>query len=114
MPRLDRARHDAGRLAVLLGEMVVVDAVDAQRAFLHHAGIVVELARAIGAGPGAQLAADADRLVDQHDAVLGALVGGAGRADGDAGRLLAMQAGFREMHGARAARRRPPRRSGCG
>src|SRR5439155_2802246 len=36
------------------------------------------------------------------DAVLGALVGSAGRAHRDAGGLIAMQAGFREMHGARA------------
>ena len=49
---------------------LVVDAVDAERAFLHDACIVVELARAIGAGPGAQLAADAEILVDEDDAVL--------------------------------------------
>src|SRR3546814_8385723 len=51
-------------------------------------------ARAVGAGPGAQLAADAGVGVDQHDAVLGALVGGPGRADGDAGRVVAVQAGL--------------------
>src|SRR5204863_9042313 len=57
--------------------------------------------RTIGASPGTQLAADAEAFVDQDDAVLGALVGGAGRAHRDAGRLVAMQAGFREMHGPR-------------
>src|SRR3546814_15894653 len=55
-------------------------------------------ARAVGAGPGAQLAADAGVCVDQHDAVLGALVGGAGRADGDAGRVVAVQAGLGKAH----------------
>ena len=86
MPGAGRAGGDAGRHAVFLGQIVVVDAVDAQRAFLHHADIGVELARAVGAGPAAQFAADALVLVDQHDAVRGPLVGGAGRADGDAGR----------------------------
>src|SRR5262249_36694651 len=39
----------------------------------------------------AQLAADAGLRIDQHDAILGALVGGAGRAHRDAVRLIAMQ-----------------------
>ena len=89
---------------VRLVQRLVVDAVDAQRAFLHDAGGEIHLARTIGAGPGTQAAADAHILVHQHDAVVGALVGGAGGADGDTGRLLAMQAGFREMHDARLAR----------
>src|SRR5437016_988491 len=37
----------------------------------------------------------------RYAAVLGALVGGAGRTDRDAGRLVAMQAGLWKMHGAR-------------
>src|SRR5204863_8211442 len=61
------------------------------------------LARAVGARPGAQLAADAGVGIDQHDAVLRALEGGAGGADGEAGGLLARQARAREVH--RAARR---------
>src|SRR5690348_5462475 len=61
--------------------------------------MLVIFARAIGAGPGAQLAADAEILVDQHDAVLGALEAGAGRAHGDAGRVVAMEAGFGEING---------------
>ncbi len=99
MARARRARADAGGNAILRRKGLVVDAVDAQRAFLHHAIVVVVLARAIGTGPGAQLAADAGVGIDQHDAVLGALVGGAGRADGDAGGRLAVQARAREMHG---------------
>src|SRR5687768_7413390 len=102
MPGAGRAGSDAGRHAVDLLEVLVVDAIDAQRAFLHHAGIVIELARPVRAGPGAELAADAGIGVDQHDAVLGALVGRPGGADLDASRLLAMQAGFREMDGAAA------------
>ena len=98
MPRLRRAGRDAGRHALLFRQVLVVDAVDAQRAFPHHALVLVELARAVGAGPGAQLAADADVGVDQHDAVFGALVAGAGGTDGDAGRVLAMQAGAGEVH----------------
>src|SRR5262249_22553910 len=100
MPRMDRTGRHAGRHAIDFLEVLVVDAVDAQRAFLHRAGVVVVLARAIRASPGAELAADAQALVDQHDAVLRPLVGGPGRTDLDTGRLLAMQAGAREMHGA--------------
>ena len=55
-------------------------------------------ARAVGTGPRAILAADALVGVDQHDAVFGALVGRARRAHGHAGGVLAVQAGFREMH----------------
>src|SRR5690606_27145450 len=67
---------------------------------LHHALIRIELARAVGAGPGTQAAADTQVLVDQDDAVLGALVRRARGADGDAGGILAMQAGPREVYGA--------------
>src|SRR6516162_5492832 len=102
MARTDGANHYASRQPVLFRQVFVVDPVDAQRAFLHHAGVFVELASTVRASPGAQFAADADVFVDQHDPVLGALVGRAGRAHGDAGRLLAMQAGFREIDGARA------------
>src|SRR5271165_2726530 len=82
--------------------MLVVDPIDTQGAFFHDTFIGIKLARAIGASPGTQLAADTDRLVDQHDAVLSALVGRAGRADGDAGRLLAMQTGSRKVDRPRA------------
>src|SRR2546430_1766649 len=97
-----RAYHDASRQLVLLRQVVVVDPIDAQRAFLHHPGIRVEFPRAIRAGPGAQLAADADRLVDQHDPVLGALVGGPRRAHANASRLLTMQTRLREIDRSRA------------
>ena len=69
MPGAGRAGRDAGRHAILLGQIVVVDAIDAQRAFLHNTDIGVELARAVGAGPTAQFAADAFAFVHQHDAV---------------------------------------------
>jgi hypothetical protein len=68
------ARPHARRNSVLLGQIGVVDSVDTERALLHHALIGVQLARTVRARPGAQAAADAERLVDQHDAVLGALV----------------------------------------
>src|SRR5690606_18406804 len=97
MPRPRRTGLHAGRLPRGLGNALVVDAVDAERAFLHHALDRAVFAGAVGAGPGAELAADALVLVDQHDAVLGALVAGAGRADGDAGRGVAVQAGAREV-----------------
>ena len=98
MPRTRRAGADTGRYAVLLRDVLVVDPVDAKRAFLHHARRQIHLTRAIGTGPGAEAAADAVAFVHQNDAVIGPLVAGAGRADGDAGRVLAMQARFREMH----------------
>jgi hypothetical protein len=92
------AGGDAGRLALLLGQMLVVDAVDAERAFLHDAANEVQLARAVGTSPGAEAAADAHALVDQYDTVLGPLVRRACRTDRDAGRVLAMQAGLGEVH----------------
>src|SRR3546814_10018928 len=62
MARARGAGGDAGRHAIDLLQVLVVDAVEAERAFLHHADVFVELARAVGAGPGAELAADAERL----------------------------------------------------
>jgi hypothetical protein len=47
------------------GEVLVVDAVDAERALLHHAFDFAVLARAVRAGPRTQLAADALVLVDE-------------------------------------------------
>src|ERR1700751_292226 len=102
MPSIDRADHEAGRLPILGREMLIVDPVDAQGALLHDTVVVIELARAVGACPGTELAADADRLIDQHDAVFGPLVGSAGRTHGDAVRLLAMQTGFWKVNGSRA------------
>src|SRR5258708_220301 len=100
MPGGRRTGRDARRYALDLLEVLVVDAVDAQGALLHHADVVVVLAGAVRARPRAQLAADAQILVDQHDAILGALVRGAGRAHRDARRLGAVQARSREVHGA--------------
>src|SRR5262249_51367486 len=93
----------AGRHAVFLWKALVIDPVDAQRALLHDAVAVVILARAIGAGPRAQLASDAGLGVDQHDAVLGALEGGTRGTHADARRFFAMEARAREVH--RTARR---------
>src|SRR5690606_38080551 len=106
MARAGRAGLHAGRLAVGLVEVLVVDAVHAQRAFLHHAFDFAVFARAVRAGPGTQLAADALVLVHPHDAVPGALVAGAGRAHGHAGRGFAVQAGAREVQGLRRLRGR--------
>src|SRR5439155_20895577 len=100
MPRGGRAPGDVSRNPARLRQILIVDAVDAQRAFLHHAAVLVELARTVRAGPGAQFAADAERGVDQHDSVLGALVGGTGRTHGYALRLFAMKAVLREIDGA--------------
>ncbi len=85
-------------LALGLGELPVVDAVDAQRALLHHLLLLVELARAVRAGPRAVLAADALVVIDEHDAVLGALVARAGGTHRHARRVLAVQAGLRKVH----------------
>ena len=121
-PRSPKWRARVGQACTQAGwrspssQRLVVDAVHAQGALLHHAARVAVLARAVGAGPGTQLAADALVLVDQHDAVLGALVAGAGRAHGDAVRRLAVQAGAREVHRHRrpCPRRARPRRCARG
>jgi len=106
MARPGRTGADAGRDAVHLGQVVVVDPVDAEGAFLHHPGQRVELAGAVGADAGAEAAAHAMVLVHEHDAVVGALVGGACRANGGAGRVVAMQAGLGEVDELRRACRR--------
>src|SRR6056297_3041208 len=87
----------AGGNTVNLGDLLVVDAVHAEGAFLHDALGRVHLARTVGAGPGAEPAADAGALVDKDDTVLRALVGGARGADGDTRRVVAVEAGFREV-----------------
>ena len=98
-----RAGADAGGDAVDLGKLSVINAIDAEGALLHHALGGVHLAGAVGAGPGAEAAADAVGLVDQDDAVGGALEAGAGGADGDARRVGAVQAGLREVDDAGGA-----------
>ena len=100
MPGPGRAGRDAGRLALGFGQGRIVDAVHAQGALAHGVLDRIDLAGAVGAGPGAQVAADADVGIDQHDAILGALEAGPGRADGDAGRRLAVQAGAGEVDAA--------------
>jgi len=49
--------------------MLVIDFVYAQRAFLHDAGVIGVFARAVGTCPGAKVAADADILIDENDAI---------------------------------------------
>jgi hypothetical protein len=73
-PGIGWAGIDAGRTALGLGNGFVVDAVNAQGAFGHHAAIFVVLACAVGAGPGAVFAADAFIAVNENDAVLLAFV----------------------------------------
>jgi len=101
MARSRGAGAHAGRFAILKGEILVVDAINAERAFFHHAMVIVVFPGAIGASPGAQFAADAGVGIDEHDAVLGTLVGRTRRADRYAGRILAMKARAREMHDVR-------------
>src|SRR3990172_7892313 len=96
------------------GLLVAVDGVEAQRGGVDEAlaawhvrvlrGDLLEhdRARLVWAGHHAIAAADADVAVDQHDAV-GAFERGAGGADVDAGRVLAMLAHHRRrMHAAAA------------
>src|SRR5574341_1567445 len=87
--RADRARLHAGGLQPL-GDPVV-----APRALLRGPGAHVEIARAVGAGLHAVLAADAVLAVDENDAVPGP-VGRARRAHLDAGRMLALVAQLRD------------------
>src|SRR5207342_3860192 len=84
------AHLHAGGLAFGFREVLVVDAVDAERALLHHAFDFAVLARAVRAGPRTQLAADAFVFIHQHDAVARALVARAGGAHGDARGRFAM------------------------
>src|SRR5690606_1070210 len=98
-----RTGANAGRHPVLLWQVLVIDAVHTESTFLHHPRRAIHLTRAVGACPGAEAAPDAGVLVDQYDTVLGPFVTGACRADGDAGRIFAMQAGFGKMHDLRGA-----------
>src|SRR6056297_657276 len=93
----------AGGNTVDLGDLLVVDAVHAEGAFLHDALGRVHLAGTVRAGPGAEPAADAGALVDEHDAVLRALVARTCRANCDAGGVVAVEARFREVDELRRA-----------
>ena len=70
----------AGRGSVDLWQVLVIDPVNAEGAFLHDPFGLIKFARAIGAGPGAKAAPDAVLFIDQHDAIFDTLVAGAGRA----------------------------------
>src|SRR5215467_2830772 len=59
MPRASWTGAHARRDTILRRESFIIDTIDAERALFHRAVVVVVLPRAIGAGPGAQLAADA-------------------------------------------------------
>ena len=59
MPRPGGTGPDTGRRAILFLEILIVDAIDAEGALLHHPLAIIIFARAIRTGPGAELAADA-------------------------------------------------------
>ena len=99
MARAGRAGAHAGGHAVFFGQVFVVNPINAQRTFLHHTRVLIQLARAVGTGPCAQATADAFVLIHQHNPIFFAFVTGPGWADGYARCVFAMQAGFREMHG---------------
>ena len=102
MPRVGRADHDAGRQP-LLGRRGCRCRCGRCTGCISSSRPRRRRTRARRRGrPRSTACSRCRSRVDQHDAVLGALVGGAGRAHRDAGRLLAMQARVREMHGARA------------
>ena len=100
-PGVGRTGQHAGGLALGLGlgQLGVGDAVHAQRALGHHLALFVELAGTVGAGPAAEFAADALVVIDQHTAVFGALVAGAGGAHRHTGRVFAVQAALGKVHG---------------
>jgi len=87
------AGFDAGR------QQPGVETMAAEGALVRLAGLVVDEARVVGAGLHAVGAADAALAVDQHEAV-GALEGGADRADRDARRIVAVVAQARQDVGA--------------
>ena len=85
------AGFDTGGNAVRFIEMFVVNAVHTERAFFHDAFGVVIFAGTIGAGPGAEFAANAGFGVDQNDAVFLAFVTRTCGTNSDAGGVFAMQ-----------------------
>ena len=89
----------AGWFALNLRQGVIGNTVDTKGAFFHHLLVFVQLAHAIGTGPGAVFAANAFVVVHQHHAIVLALVGSSGRAYRHTGRLFTMQATLGEMHG---------------
>ena len=80
------------------GRLPRLDARIAEDAFLRFAGRPVVIDLLVGAAGNAHAPAAALVLIDQDDAVLLALVDGAGRADGGAGRIEAVLAQARQIH----------------
>lgn len=97
MSRTSRAGRHACRDAGFLGEVLIVDSVDAKRAFLHYPFGLIKFTRAIRARPGAEFAADASVPVDKNDSVFFAFVGRAGWANRHARCVFTMKARFWEM-----------------
>ena len=98
MARAGRASPHTSRFTVFLGQVFIVNPVDAQRAFFHHAGYGVQFPSAIRTSPGTQPATDAIGLVDQNNPVLDPLETRARWTNRDTRRVFAMQTGFRKMH----------------
>ena len=84
------AGGDTGGNPVFFRQGFVIDSVDTQRAFFHHACVGVVFPSAIRTGPGAPLAADAGIFVDEDDPVFLAFIGRASRANGYAGGFFAV------------------------
>ena len=90
MPCSCGAGPNTGRDAIFFGEIVVVNSINAERAFLHHPRRCIHLARAIGARPSTYSAADAIILIDKDNAILGPLETRPRRADRYARGIVAM------------------------
>ena len=96
--RAGRARHYTRGFAFAFRQLLVINAIHAQRAFLHYLLVLVDFTRAVRTRPRAIFAADALVVVHQHDAIRLAFVTRTGRTHRHARRVFAMQAAFGKMN----------------
>ena len=97
--RIGRARQHTGRFALGFRQGFVINPIHTQGAFLHHLLLLIQFACTVRAGPGAVLAADALVVINQHNAILLALVTGASGADRDTRCVFTVQTTLGEVQG---------------
>src|SRR6056300_916597 len=88
----------AGWNTVLFGEILVIDPIDTERAFLHDLLHRIHFASPVRAGPGTEATTNAVIFIHQHNPVFNALVGSTRRTHSDTRGIRAMQTRLRKVH----------------